>query len=218
MRSTAVIGAVVAVAVGALVAAGPAWATPTSVVVQGRFLRIVSVADWDAAGRMTPQSDVPWDLAISTRATDGGTVTLSVTATGDEPIRVTTRTCAVAWQGAQCPASERVLASNWMPTSTAADLALEQVPASATTYLRLDVQLAPGAADVGLGAATTLTVHARGGGDSLAVGTDGALAATGGDAPTSVLAIGVGLLAAGAMVLGARLVAKVRRGRSDGES
>ncbi len=66
--------AVVLLAVLALAMPTAAWAAPTTQVIQGSILRLVSVADWAAAGRLLPGQPVEWDIAVSADAPDPGVV------------------------------------------------------------------------------------------------------------------------------------------------
>ena len=66
--------------------AAPAWASPTTEIIQGRILRLVSVADWEAAGSLLPGQQVRWDVAVSAVAPDPGIVTIALSATGEAPL------------------------------------------------------------------------------------------------------------------------------------
>lgn len=186
--------------------AAPAWAAPTTEVVQGRILRLVSVADWDAASSLLPGESVQWDVAVSADAPEPGTITLAVSATGDAPMLVDAALCMQPWQGDGCPGGATTLESVWSIPRDGAEVALADFASDEVAHLRLRVALDP--SDAGDGDTLTLVrVHASGVGESVAAGTDGVLPATGGAA--APWAIGAGAALA---VLGVWLIALRRRG------
>ena len=81
----------VAVAVVAVTTAASARAAETTQTVQGRYVQIVSRADWNAAASMGPQTRVPWALVVRVQAPAPGTVRLGISATGDAPVRADVR-------------------------------------------------------------------------------------------------------------------------------
>ena len=63
-RRAACATALSAIVAGVLVVAGPASAAPSTQVVQGEVLRLVSIADWDAASSLLPGQPVQWDVTV----------------------------------------------------------------------------------------------------------------------------------------------------------
>ncbi|MFK4850459.1 hypothetical protein ACI3KT_02380 [Microbacterium sp. ZW T6_19] len=162
------------VAVGAL-SAQPAWAASTTQVVQGQILRLVSVADWDAAGSLLPGEPVQWDVAVSADAPDPGTVTIGVSATGDAELVVDASLCMQPWAASGCPGGETVLRSDWSLPRDGAEVVLTRMADTETAHVRLSIALAAGDE----GGRTDVLVHATGAGESVVIGEDGGLATTG---------------------------------------
>lgn len=203
MRRGVVALALAGIVAGAL-AATPAWAAPTTEVIQGRVLRLVSVADWEAATRLLPGQPVRWDVAVSADAPDPGSITLGVSARGDAPLLLDVELCMREWQDAECPGGAETLESGWSVPRDGSEIVLADFAATDTAHLRLWVALAadePGVTDV--------RVHASGVGDAVEVGPDGGLAATGGEAMPWAIGAGVGL---GAVALGVLAMRVSRRG------
>jgi len=186
-----------------LLSAQPAWAAPTTQVVQGRILRLVSVADWDAAGSLHPGEPVRWDVVISADAPDPGTVTIGVSAEGDAELVVDASLCMQEWTASGCPGGETVLRSGWSIPRNGAEIELAQMRDSETAHVRLSIALA---SDDGSGR-TDVRIHASGIGESAVIGENGGLATTG---MSSVVfwALGGG---AALLVVGTLLVATRRR-------
>lgn len=199
--------AVVGALVGALALAAPAAAAPSTRVVQGDHLRLVSVADWDRAAHLRPGEDVRWDVAVSADAPDPGTITLSLSAEGGAPLVVDAALCVVEWRGEDCPGGAATLRSGWSVPRDGEETRLAETDSRATVHLRLAVGLGEGSA----GGSTRVAVHAEGAGDDLAVGPGGELP------PTGAAPVGPGALAAAAalLVLGAGMLL-ARRRRHDG--
>ncbi|MBS1896546.1 MAG: LPXTG cell wall anchor domain-containing protein [Actinobacteria bacterium] len=192
-----------------LIAAMPAAdAAPTTETVQGRYVRIVSSADWDAAAAMGPGASVRWDLVVSAAAPEPGTLRLGLSATGDASITVDARLCPTTWQGDTCTEGERLLRSAWTVPRDGRTVALDEIPADAVAHLRLDVRL-DAREDP---AVTQLRVQAEGFGDRIQTGPTPALPATGGSVPVVAIAGGAALLVAAAVLL---LVGRRRRGGED---
>lgn len=162
------------VAVGAL-SAQPAWAASTTQVVQGQILRLVSVADWDAAGSLLPGEPVQWDVAVSADAPDPGTVTIGVSATGDAELVVDATLCMQPWAASGCPGGETVLRSDWSLPRDGAEVVLTRMADTESAHVRLSIALAAGDE----GGRTDVLVHATGAGESVVIGEDGGLATTG---------------------------------------
>lgn len=194
--------------IAAFGSAGPAWAAPTTQVVQGDVIRLVSVADWEAASSLLPGEPVRWDVAVSARAPDPGTVSLAVSARGDAPLTLDVALCMTAWQESGCPGGATQLRSAWSIPRDGAEIAIAEFPDTEVAHLRLAIRLAPTAAPTAAdGEATDIRVHARGAGESVIVGPEGALATTG-LPPVAPWMLGAGGLLA---VVGAMLVLSRRR-------
>ena len=189
-----------------LIAAMPsAGAAPSTETVQGRYVRIVSSADWSSAAAMDPGASVRWDVVVSAAAPSPGTLRLGVSAIGDAPITISVRLCPAAWQGELCAEGPRVLRSTWSVPRDGRTVVLDEIPADAVAHVRLDVRL--DARDDS--AATQLRVHADGFGDEIQTGPAQALPATGGSVPLVAIVGGAVLLLAAVVLL---LVARRRRG------
>ncbi|WP_435746743.1 hypothetical protein [Microbacterium sp. PMB16] len=188
--------------------ASPAWAAPTTEVIQGRILRLVSVADWEAAGALLPGDQVQWDVAVSADAPDPGTVTIGVSATGDAPLVVDVAICGQAWESGGCPGGAVSLRSAWEVPRDGAEVELAEMPDTDVAHVRLGIALGAGAHD----GSTNLRVHASGDGEAVVVGPEGGLASTG-LSPSVPLVAGGAVLAA----LGLASLVSRRRGRADRE-
>lgn len=188
--------------------AGPAWAAPTTEIIQGRILRLVSVADWDAAGALLPGQPVRWDVAVSARAPDPGRVTIALSATGDAPLILDVSMCLQAWEASGCPGGAVVLRSAWEIPRDGGEVRLAEVADTDVANVRLTIGLADGA-EAG---STSVRLHARGEGETAVVGPEGGLATTGMPPHVPWVLAGGAVLA----VAGVLLVARRRRVRSDG--
>lgn len=197
------------VAVGAL-SAQPAWAASTTQVVQGQILRLVSVADWDAAGSLLPGEPVQWDVTVSADAPDPGTVTIGVSATGDAELVVDASLCMQPWTTSGCPGGETVLRSDWSIPRDDAEVVLARMADTETAHIRLSIALAAG----DRGGSTDVRVHAAGAGESAVIGEGGGLATTG-MPPVVFWVLGGGLVL---LLLGCLLLlARRRRPHDEGE-
>ncbi|GAA5147682.1 hypothetical protein GCM10025768_08250 [Microbacterium pseudoresistens] len=212
MRAAAALAAMLAFSV---IAATPAEAAPTTEVVQGRYLRLVSTADWTQALRLTPGNPVRWDIEISAAAPDPGTVSVGMSASGDTVLLVDVRLCARAWQGEECPGGADALRTDWEVPRDGAVAALTTFADDAVAHLRLDVRLgAAGAIGTAGPAPTELRVHADGMGDGVSVGPG--LPGTGGAIPYPIIIGGGALLAVGTVVVIATAVRRRRGDEDDG--
>ena len=181
--------------------AAPAWASPTTEVIQGRILRLVSVADWEAAGSLLPGQQVRWDVAVSAQAPDPGIVTIALSATGEAPLVLDVSMCLRAWEGSGCPGGAVIVRSSWQVPRDGGEVWLGAVADTDVAHVRLSIGLGEEAA----AGSTTLRLHARGIGEDVIVGPGGGLAATGPTPlPPWVLAGGA------ALVVGVLLVARRR--------
>ncbi|GGM57503.1 hypothetical protein [Microbacterium saperdae] len=195
-RSLAVLSALV---VGsALFLPTAAWAAPTTQVIQGDVLRLVSVADWDAASRLLPGEPVQWDVAISADAPDPGSVRIAVSARGDAPVVIDAALCMREWEVGGCPGGATALRTAWSIPRDGAEIALAEIADTEVAHLRLAITLDTDDE----GGSTDIRVHAQGAGESAVVGPDGGLATTG-LSPIVPLACGAGalLVATGAVLI-----------------
>ena len=183
--------------IGVLASGAAASAAPVEEVVQGRYLRIVSVADWGQASRMMPGQSLRWDIEISADAPEHGSIAVELEAFGDAELVVDAESCAEAWRGDECQAGADRLRTEWSIPRDGEPVALLTRAASEVVHLRLTVRMGEAAA----GETTALSVHATGAGERVDASPDGALALTGvdGTAGTMVVA-GAALLAGGAVL------------------
>lgn len=154
--------------------AAPAWASPTTEIIQGRILRLVSVADWEAAGSLLPGQQVRWDVAVSAVAPDPGVVTIALSATGEAPLVLDVSICLRAWEGIACPGGAVIVRSAWQVPRDGGEVRLGEVADTDVAHVRLSIGLGEEAAG-----STTLRLHASGIGEDVIVGPGGGLAATG---------------------------------------
>jgi len=196
----------------AVLTAAPAQAAVVTDTVQGRYVRIVSSADWSAAAAMTVGTAVRWDLTVSAHAPDPGSVRVSVSASGAAPLAIDVRTCAEPWRGSGCPSGERTLRSDWVVPRGGQPVEIEAMSADAVAHLRLDVRVD---GEAQRGASTQIRVHADGFGDAVQIGpgAEAPLPATGGAVPVPVIVVGGVLIT----VAAAMLVVAARRRRDGGE-
>ncbi|MDR2322242.1 MAG: LPXTG cell wall anchor domain-containing protein [Microbacterium sp.] len=186
-------------ALGVLTAA-PAQAAVVTETVQGRYVQIVSSADWSDAAAMSDGRSVRWDLTVSAHAPDPGSVRVSVSASGAAPLSVDVRTCAESWQDSGCPSGERTLRAGWVVPRGGQPVEVEAISADDVAHLRLDVRVGD---DARQGSSTQIRVHADGFGDAVQIGpgAEHALPATGGAVPVLVIVVGGVLVLAAAVIL-----------------
>lgn len=198
MRRRLIAPFAVLVAAGVLLAPAMASAAPTTQVLQGDVLRLVSVADWEAASSLRPGVPVQWDVAISAHAPEPGLVSIGVSATGSAPLLLDIALCASAWEADGCPDGATLLRRAWSIPRDGAEVQLTDIADDETAHVRLAITLGPDDA----GGSTEVQVHARGSGETAVVGPGGGLATTG-VPPTVPWAFGAGaaLLLAGSMLL-----------------
>lgn len=188
-------------------AAAPAWAAPTAEVIEGQYVRLVSVVDWEGAADMAPGETMRWDVEVSADAPEPGTLTIAVSATGETPLVVDATLCLEAWRGDECPGGVETLRTGWDVPRDGGQVTLREVDAADVAHLRLDVALG----SVAAGNATEMRVHVIGAGEQVDAGPD--------LPPTGQSSTGTWILAAGAMLLAgtaALLAARARR-RSTGD-
>jgi hypothetical protein len=210
MRGRIVTGLVAALALAGI--AAPAWAAPTTQVVQGRVIRLVSVADWEAASALSSGRAVRWDVTVSADAPDPGRIVLGVSATGDARLDLDVALCAQEWEDDGCPRGETALRTAWDVPRDGVQTELTSMADTDVAYVRMSVALA---ADEH-GGSTSIRFHASGEGESASVGPEGGLATTGMPPVVPwILAGGAILVVAGAALVVGR--ARRGRGRSDDE-
>lgn len=163
-----------AVVFGVCLAAGPAWAAPSTQVVQGEVLRLVSVADWDAASSLLPGQPVQWDVTVSAEAADPGIVAVGVSANGDAALVTDVLRCGQEWGESGCPGGPTMLESGWPIPRDGSEVELLEMADTEVAHLRLVISVAGD--DAG---STQVWLHARGAGESAVIGPDGGLATTG---------------------------------------
>lgn len=193
----------------------PAWAAPTTEIVQGKVLRLVSVADWTAASRLLPGEHVQWDVEVSADAPDPGTVTVAVSARGGAPLVIDAALCMQAWQANGCPSGARALGSGWSIPRDGSEIALADFATRDVAHLRLWITLGGGretGSDSASADVTEVRVHARGVGETVVTGPDGALPATGGSVAAGIVGAAAGLLLAGVGLVVQRRVHQDRCG------
>lgn len=200
-RRAACATGVSAIVAGVLVAAGPAWAAPSTQVVQGEVLRLVSVADWDAASSLLPGQPVQWDVTVSADAPDPGTVAVGISASGGAALVIDVLRCAQAWGEGGCSGGPVALEAGWSIPRDGVEMPLLEMADTEVAHLRLVIAL--GGEEDG---STQVRVHARGAGESATIGPDGGLATTGA-APFAPWVIGGAL----ALVAGGAALSAVRR-------
>lgn len=188
-------------------AAAPAWAAETTEVIEGEYVRLVSVTDWEQATEMAPGETMQWDIEVSADAPAPGTLTIAVSATGETPLVVDATLCLDAWRGDECPDGLETLRTGWDVPRDGGQVTLREVDATDVAHLRLDVAL--GSADAGN--ATEMRVHVIGAGEQVDAGPE--------LPPTGRSSTDTWILAAGAMLLAgtAALLAARARGRSTGD-
>lgn len=137
-----------------------AWAAPSTDIEQGEYLRIVSVADWQAAANLAPGEVLQWDLTISSDAPDPGTVSIGVSASGDAALVADASVCMQKWSGGVCPGGASELRTAWeLPRDDTVRNVID-IADTDIAHLRLRISLAPRTvAEDGL---TTVRVHATG--------------------------------------------------------
>ena len=174
-----------------------AWAAPTTDVIQGRVLRLVSVADWEEARGLLPGQSVGWDVTVSARAPKPGSVRIGVSATGDAPLRLDIALCSRPWQGGECLPGAMPLRTQWRIPRDGREVALTEIADTDTAYLHLTIALEP---HEGAGS-TQVRLRAHGAGETATVGPGGGLAATGAPPWLPPALGGALLLAAGAIAV-----------------
>ena len=217
MKLDRVVLAAVSLALCAVGVGVPASAAPTTQVVQGDVLRLVSTADWERADGMLPGASMDWDVTVSADAADPGTVRIGVSAEGAAALALDARLCSGEWTRDGCSAELTDLRTDWAIPRDGVEVPLLEMADTEVAHLRLTVSLAndlPGRTDV--------RVHVQGAGESAAIepgggvagGVDGGLATTG-MAPVPPWALGAAVLLVG---LGFGLSVRRRRGADTASS
>lgn len=185
------------IAVIVVTTAASAEAAEVTQTVRGRYVQILSRADWGAAASMSPQTRVQWDLVVSAHAPAPGVVRLGISATGDAPVRAEVRLCTVPWQGAICSPGARSLRADWEIPRDGRTTELAAMAADEIAHLRLEVRMGSAAAT----GSTQVLVHADGFGDQVQAGPAGELPATGGSVPVGALVGGIVLVVIAAVLV-----------------
>ncbi|WP_156888240.1 hypothetical protein [Microbacterium indicum] len=191
--------AVLVGAMGALVALSPASAAPASEVVEGRYVRLVSVADWDLAAAMSPGEPLRWDVEVSADAPDPGTLTIGVSARGELALVVSAAVCLTPWQGSECAGGADHVRTGWEVPRGGEAVEIASVDADQTAYVRLELEPAEGSTGT-----TEVRVHASGAGESIATAPGEPLVATASPAAPWLAYAGVVLAGSGAAAIAAR--------------
>lgn len=196
---------IVAVAVlaggGVLAAAGTARADTADdvTVVQGEVIRLVSI-DQPQMSDLLPGSSASWQVGVSADAETPGTITVSLSSTGDAALdlRYAVRACAVRWVDGACPSAATLLTEQPVPLDGVARDILSMA-SDEQRWVQVLVTR-PLASDAAAAGAVDITLRALGVGDDVSTGTGDGLAPTGSAAPWTLGAIGALLLAVGAGV------------------
>lgn len=178
----------------------PARAATTETVIQGSVIRLVSIES-EAMQQLTPGGSAVWQVGVSADADSPGTLTITLagTAAPDTELRYTVQGCPQQWTGATCAGSHVLVADSPAPTD-GAPILLQTMPDDAQLWLRIEVSL-PTDADPAA-SPLQLTVRVTGVGDDVSAGTGGGgLAATGGAAGWTLVAVAVVVSAIGAGML-----------------
>lgn len=194
--------------VALMLIAAPAWAAPSTEIVQGRYVRIVSVADWQAAANLRTGHSVSWDLTISADAPGPGTLALGISALGETPLTVDATLCSQDWEAGGCPGATVGLRSAWDVPLDGSLTVLSEQSTAGPARLRLVVSLGSGGG--GDPAPTSVLVHVRGFGETTVVSSDPALAVTGAPSATPQHPL---LIASIALLIGLAVQLHGRRSR-----
>lgn len=190
-------GAIVGGVLGALALVAPASAAEDTEVVQGEYVRLVSVADWDRAAGMAPGESMRWDLEISADAPEPGTLAVAMSAAGETPLVIDAALCFEEWRGETCPGGAEDLRTDWAVPRDGDLVVLDEVNAADVVHVRLDIVLA----DAGPAASTEVRVHAIGAGEEIMTGPPEPLVPTGMPSSVPWVLIGGSVLLTGAAAL-----------------
>ena len=157
----------------------------TETTVSGRYLTLVSIHDAQQSGSLSPGRPVPWQVGVTVRAPEPGTVHVGLSAEGEltDPgeLSLDVRACPERWVDGECARGELL----WLPRQDLAT-AVAPVPASManpegareigrmqaeTSWLMLRVVMP---VSLEPGSAASLRLHAWGAGDVVALGDSGA--------------------------------------------
>lgn len=210
MKAARVALAAVVVALGSVWVGAPASAAPTTQVVQGDVLRLVSSADWERGEGMLPGETMDWDVTVSADAADPGTVRIGASAEGAAMLALDVRLCSDEWTADGCSAELTELRTDWAIPRDGVEVPLLEMADTEVAHLRLTVSLAndqPGRTDV--------RVHAHGAGESAAVEPGGGVAGAvdGGLATTGMTPVPPWALSAAVLLVGLGFGLSVRRRR-----
>lgn len=162
--------------------ASPANASEVETVIQGSVLRLVSIGDPSLMGQLRPGVPVYWQVGASAHAADPGTITLTLSATGDAAnlgaLDVVASACHERWSGTLCASGEEMLLHEQPLGRMTGELrSLTSMPSGEERWLLFTITATTNPAP---GTASTLVVHANGVGEEIVSnGTTGGLANTG---------------------------------------
>ncbi len=196
-------GAAAVVAVLAL--ADPSYAAANTEVIQGKYVRLVSVVDWSQAERLQPGDAVRWDVDVSAEAPEPGTLAVGVSASGGTPLAIDAELCEVAWRDDGCPSGAEHLRTDWEIPRDGELVVLSEGSAADVAHVRLRVALASGGAEE----PTQVRVHAIGAGEEIGTGPEHPLAPTGSTPDVPWTLVGGSALLLGTVAV---LLARARRG------
>lgn len=208
MKPGRVVVAALSLALCAVSMGAPASAAPTTQVVQGDVLRLVSSADWERAEGMLPGESMDWDVTVSADAPDPGTVRIGVSAEGAAVLVLDARLCSDEWTTDGCSTGLIDLQTDWAIPRDGVEVPLLEMADTEVAHLRLTVSLGsdlPGRTDV--------RVHAQGAGESAVVEPGGGVAGAvdGGLATTGTAPVPPWVLGSVVLLLGLGTGLSIRR-------
>lgn len=208
------------VSVAALATPTAAHGAVTEEVINSRVLTLTSIADKAAMTNLAPATTVPWQIGVAARATELGTVFISLTAQGElaagrDGLQVMVSMCRVRWAGGVCATGATVLLGPG-PASTliAGSVALASMPSDQQRWILVDASLPAYPVRPPAGSAD-LILTARGVGDRVVAGSDvGPVASTGSDLWRPLFAGLIAVMTGLGLTVTARLVRRRQWRRS----
>ncbi|MFI9531402.1 signal peptidase I [Micromonospora rosaria] len=184
---------------------GRARADTTEEIIRSRNLTLISIGDQDRMRNLAPDEPVPWQVGVSARATQPGTVTISLSALGPlavdpDGLQVMVAVCATRWVQGSCPAGtqEQVLPEGPATRLAAHPITISSMRADQQRWVLVTASLLTNTTTSG---SADLVLTAVGLGDRASAGGKvGPLPRTGPDLRTPVLA-GAGALLAGLLLM-----------------
>ncbi|MEU1752808.1 signal peptidase I [Micromonospora matsumotoense] len=204
-RTLVMITVLSGVAAAILTTPGQARANPTEDVTHGRYLTLISIGDERRMTAMTPHAPVPWQVGVSARAKQPGTVTIALSAlgplaVGPNGLQVMVATCTIRWVKGFCPTGqeEQVLADGPAARLVAHPVTVSSMRSDQQRWVLVTASLLANATASG---SAELILTATGFGDKTSTGGKvDTLPRTGTDLRTPVLA-GVGALLVGLLLV-----------------